>query len=544
MHGRGARLVRVFEVLFARTIIVWLAVVSLAAAAGPSAKKLAKEAAEAERDGNIVRAYLLYAQAAALAPDRPEYWARSQALRTRAALKAKPRPQAVESALEAAKPAEPPPEPEPLPRGFSTEITHKDLADVERLRPPPDLKPAAKRQNIDVQGDSKSLFEQVARAWGLDVVFDAEFQPGPATRLRLQDADFDTALRAVQAATGSFAVPLGEKLMFVAADTPQKRAEMEPTVAITIPLSDTASAEEAKALAQAVQQTFDLKKLAVDTTRRMVLMRDVISKVRPAELVFRQLAAGHAQLAIDVDFLEIDRSSYLAYGLMLPTQFPITWIGPDAKPTLIQTLAQFLAGNSVLGMGIANAQLFAQMSKSSANTLLHTVLRASDGDPVTFHAGDQYPIATGGLLGGAEYGYFPSFNFEELGLKLKIEPHVHGIDEVTLGVEAEFRALTGQALNGIPVIANRQFQSTVRLRQGEWAILAGIMSTEEARSIAGIPGITSLPVLKDLFAKNERNSDSTQVVVLLKPHLLSIPPGETGTRGIWLGSDARMRVPM
>lgn len=519
---------------------MWLVAVSLAAAGVPSARDLAREADKAESEGDVVRAYLLYSQAAAADPDRPEYWARSQALRTRAALKAKPRP-LPPSAAKGAPPAAP--EPEPVP-GYSTEITPDDLAEVSRLQPPPELKPAETRRDIDLRGDAKAIYEQIARAWGLEVVFDGEFPPGASTRLRLEDAGFEEAVRAAQAATRTFTVPLGEKLMFVAADTPQKRTDMEPTVAITIPLPDTASAQEAQELGRAVQQTFDLTKLAVDTTRRMVLLRDRVSKVRPARLIFEQLAAGHAQVGVDVEFLEVDRSAFLAYGLMLPTEFPITWIGPNAKPTVVQTLAQFLAGNSVLGMGIANAQLFAQMNKAHSNLLLRAALRGSEGEPIAFHVGDQYPVATGGLLGGVEYGFFPSFTFENLGLTLSIKPQVHGMEEVSLEVQAEFKVLTGASLNGIPVIANRQFQSRVRLKQGEWAVLSGIMSTDEARAISGLPGITSVPVLRHLFAKNERESRSSQVILLLKPHIMSVPPGDIVTPGVWLGSDARMRIPM
>lgn len=540
LHVRASRLVKCFQVPSARTVLVWLLAVSLAAAGVPSAKDLAREAEKAEAENDVVRAYLLYAQAAAADPDRPEHWARSQALRTRAALKARLRPVPARAAKDAP-PA--PPEPEPVP-GFSTEITDDDLADVSRLQPPPELKPAKARRDIDIRGDAKAIYEQIARAWGLEVVFDGEFQPGASTRLRLEDAGFEEAVRAAQAATGTFTVPLGEKLIFVAADTPRKRADMEPTVAVTIPLPDTASAQEAQELGLAVQQTFDLTKLAVDTTRRMVLLRDRVSKVRPARLIFEQLAAGHAQVGVDVEFLEVDRNAFLAYGLMLPTQFPITWIGPNAKPTVVQTLAQFLAGNSVLGMGIANAQLFANMSKGHSKLLLRAALRGSEGEPIEYHVGDQYPVTTGELLGGVEYGFFPSFTFENLGLTLSIKPQVHGTEEVSLEVKAEFKVLTGNYLNGIPVIANRQFQSRVRLKQGEWAVLSGIMSTDEARAISGLPGITSVPVLRHLFAKNERQNSSSQVVLLLKPHIMSVPPGEIVTPRVWLGSDARMRIPL
>ncbi len=540
MHVRPPATVISFLVPFARTIVVWLLVASLAAAAsGPSPKSLAKQAEKAERKGDVVRAYLLYAQAAAQAPDKPEYWARSQALRTKAALKARPLPKIETGAERPSFDA-----PEPPAEGFSNEITDHDLAEIRRMLPPPELKPNPERRNVDIRGDAKSLYERVAKAWGLEAVFDGDYQTGSEIRLRLEDTDFDGAIRALDAASSSFTVALGEKLMFVAKDTPQKRRDMEPTIAVTIPILDTVTPQEAQELGRAVQQSFDIAKLSIDSAKRLVLIRDRVSRVRPAQLIFEQLAAAHPQVAIEVEFLEVDRSALVSYGLMLPTEFPIFWLGNQPKLGTLQNLATFLFGHTVLGIGIGNAQLFANMSSSYSKTLLHSILRGSDGQPLTFHAGDKYPIATGGLLGGAALGIPPSFTFEDLGLVLKITPKVHGAEEVTLDVEAEFKVLSGKALNGIPIIANRQFQSTVRLKHGEWGILAGLMNTSEARSVSGLPGVISAPIVKDLFAKNDRERSSTEVVLLLKPQLLSIPPSALLTRGLWVGSEARAKIPI
>ena len=71
----------------------------------------------------------------------------------------------------------------------------------------------------------------------------------------------------------------------------------------------------------------------------------------------------------------------------------------------------------------------------------------------------------------------PTFNFEDLGLVLQFTPHVHGAGEVTLELDTELKALTGQSVDEIPVIANRKLQSVVRLRPGEWAVIAGLLNS-------------------------------------------------------------------
>src|ERR1019366_8583588 len=63
-------------------LLAWAALAALAE--NPSAERLAKEAAKAERDGHVVEAYLLYARAAVADRLNPGYWAKAEALRPRA----------------------------------------------------------------------------------------------------------------------------------------------------------------------------------------------------------------------------------------------------------------------------------------------------------------------------------------------------------------------------------------------------------------------------------------------------------------------------
>jgi general secretion pathway protein D len=512
-------------------------VVALTVSAGePSAAKLFKEGKKAEREDDVVRAYLLYSEAAAKDPNRKEYWVRAQALRTRAALKARVMPKISQTGKIEQEPVKPPP-------GYSETITADDLADLRRLKPPPELKPLPDRKNIDVRGNARSLFEQVAGIFGLDTVFDGDYQPGQELRLRLDDADFREAIKALAAATGSFIVPLGDRLFMVVKDTPQKRAESEPTIAITIPIPDAVAPQEAQELARAIQQAMDITKLSVDTTRRMVLIKDRISKVRPAQALFEQLARGRAQVAVQMQFLEVDRNSLLTYGMLLPNSLPILFIGTGGAVGGLISLARLTAlSSSMFGVAIGDAQVFASMTKGTARNLLETEIRTADGSTATFHVGDKYPIATAGFFGGGIIP--PTFTFEDLGLVMKVTPHVNGMEEISLDVNAEFKVLAGQSINGIPVISSRKLDSKVRLRTGEWAIVAGLMSNSEAKVIAGLPFISELPGIGPLLRKNDIQKQSTEVILLLRPVLLSLPPGEIPARAYSLGPEGRLRIPL
>lgn len=522
------------------TLAMSLAVALTLQAADPV--EVYREARKAERSGDVVRAYLLYAQAAAGDPGNRTYWAKSLALRTQAVLKAKVQPAAIEAEESA--------EPEPADT-VSAPITEKDLAEARRLLPPPEIEPARGVKDVRVSGNAQKQWEEMAKLFGLDTVFDGDFQPGKEFRLQLDAVDYRQAFAALQAATGTFAVPLGKKLLFIAKDTEQKRRDMEPVVAVAGSIPEPVSVQDATECARTVQQALEIQKFAIDSTRRLVLIRDRISRVRPAQHLFEQLLFHRSQVIVDVEFIDIDRKSDFSFGLNLPNSFTFNYLGNalNSKPSLAGAASYLYGiggGGTLLGIAIAAPSLLFKGSKSSAETLMKTRLLSVEGQAVSLHIGDKYPIATGQYSSSSPSSYVPppSFNFEDLGLTLKVIAKVHGTEEVSLDVEAEFKVLGGGALDGIPVIQSRKFKSMVRLKEGEAAMMAGLMSASEARTISGLYGLTDVPVLGALVRQTSKSRERSQVMLVLTPHIVAQPPSAADTKMIWVGSEGRTLIPL
>ncbi|HUS04745.1 MAG TPA: type II and III secretion system protein [Bryobacteraceae bacterium] len=490
-----------------------------------------------EKKGNVVEAYLLYSQAAAADPKNKKYWQRSQALRTKAAMlsKAAPAPGAPPdtAGVEATENLDP---------GIdSSPATPKDLEQARMLRPPVELAAGKERKSFDLRGDSKSLFEQLARAYALDVVFEGDYQPGPSLRFVVADADYREAFHALMAATSSFIVPISPRVFMVVKDTDAKRREVENTVSVTIPIPEAVTLQEAQELARSVQQVMEIQRFAIDGAHRLVFLRDRVSKVQPALALFHDLMTRRAEVSIELQFLSVTRGSSLGLGFAVPSTLPIT------------AIKQFISlggGPMAFGIGVLSAELLAQATRSTGTTLLNAEIRSTDGQAATFHAGDKYPLVTAGYFGAvAQAGQQaftppPTFNFEDLGLVLKITSKVHGADEVTLEIESEFKTLGAGSFNGIPVISNRKLANRVRLRFGEAAVVGGLVSSTQAISLSGISGLSGIPVLGPLVSRTTREKDDTEVLVVIRPKLLSLPPSEAATREIYIGTESRLVSPL
>jgi type II secretory pathway component HofQ len=530
--------------------LVALALGASCLAAEQTAAQLFKEAQKAEQAGQTVRAYLLYAEAAAKDPTNAVYWTRAQALRPVATM-AKPEIGAVLGVK--------PDESNARAKGMSDidpavvgSISEWDIVEAQRHPlPPPELKAVLGTKDFNLKGDSKTLFEEVAKAFNLLVVFDSGYQPVQNIRFEMNGASYTEALRALQDATNSFIVPVGDRLILVANDTTQKRQELESTAAVVIPIPEPFSVQEVQEIATSVRGALDIQRLMVDTQRRMILIRDRVWKVRAAQTLVHDLMQPRPQVAIEIQIITDDLSKSKTWGLDLPTQFPLISFGnlihklPANVTTSIPAgFARFLtfgAGASFMGLGLTDATLFAEATKGDASTLLNSEVVTSDGVATSFHVGQKYPLVTSTYAIGQTSGSYvppPVFNFEDLGLILKLTPHVHGTDEMSLELSAEFKLLGASSVDNIPVIAERKLESKVRLRNGQWAVLAGLATKSELKTVTGIPGLMFIPFLR----KNTTQEDRSDTLILLKPHLLNQPPTETLTHLDWIGTESRGRT--
>ena len=518
----------------------------------PSAWELYGKGRDAEKAGHMAQAYLYYAEAAAKDPRNKTYWERTQAVQSRAAMESKPQPK-IPTIADLDKELNQEPD-------FHFDLpSAEDLAAANEPLPPTELDADKGVRDLDFSGDYKKLFQSVAHAYGLDCVYDSDYQPGTAFRFRLKGVDYRDALHGLEAATGSFIVPITSKIFLVAKDTTQKRTEIEPTVTMAVHFPDIYSSQELEQIVRAVQQAMAIEKLGVDPSAFTIVMRDRISKVVYARALFQELMHPRAQVVLDLRFIEVSRNDSITYGLNFPSIFSLNALTSFLNNTVslksgLSGVLTFGGGKTLIGLAIAGPALVAQLSKSDSNLLLSSQLRANSGQKATLHIGQKYPIITGGFgsslpttgTNGLASGLTvaPSFTFQDLGLTMTATPIVHDRENVSLDVEAQYQVLTGASINGLPVISSRSLKNVSQLKFGEWSILAGLLTTNEARTLSGLAGLNRIPFLGPLTNNHQRENDRDQVIILMRPTLLAPPPGEDALRSFFTGSENRPLTPL
>jgi hypothetical protein len=138
--------------------------------------------------------------------------------------------------------------------------------------------------------------------------------------------------------------------------------------------------------------------------------------------------------------------------------------------------------------------------------------------------------------GGVAQQPYPGAQYEDLGVKVKATPTSHPNDDVTLQLEFEIRALSGSAINGIPILTNRTISQTVRIKEGEPTIIAGLLDNQETRTLTGLPGFANLPGgVGYLFGQRNATSEDTEMLIVITPHKLRLR--DRVSRSIYAGHD-------
>jgi general secretion pathway protein D len=128
------------------------------------------------------------------------------------------------------------------------------------------------------------------------------------------------------------------------------------------------------------------------------------------------------------------------------------------------------------------------------------------------------PIAQGGVNQQA----ITSVVYENIGVNIDILPRLHHDDQVTLNLKVEVSSVSGPGFQGLPTFGNRAVSTTIRLKDGETNILAGLIRDDERTVLNGVPGLSDLPIIGRLFARNERQTKETDIVITMTPHIVRV----------------------
>jgi general secretion pathway protein D len=188
--------------------------------------------------------------------------------------------------------------------------------------------------------------------------------------------------------------------------------------------------------------------------------------------------------------------------------------------------------------------LYYRLLKSDHNTrtLANPQLRASEGIAAQARFGERVPVPVTTFspiaTGGVNQQPITSFNYENIGVNIDITPRMHHDDQVTLALRITVSSISGAGFGGLPTFGNREITTTIRLKDGETNLLAGLIRDEERRTVDGVPGLIDIPVVGRLFARTQKQTQETDIVMTLTPRIVRVLDlSESDVRAFKVGRD-------
>ena len=395
----------------------------------------------------------------------------------------------------------------------------------------------------------KEIYDAIGKAYGFNVIFDPKLKDDRIP-VELRDVTAERALEIVMQAAGHFYKVLDAKTIIVAEDTPQNRRDYEDLVIKTFFLSNA----EVKEVDKLLRSLIEARRLATNEQLNAITLRDTADKVAIAEKLISVNDKAKAEVLVDVELMEVDTSSQNELGMQLSSYtFTLTadttQFSPDAP-----TGGSFLSDLS----GIARENVFINVpsviinlikQSGNASILAQPQLRITEGEKASLHLGDKVPIPvtsfnTGNTIGGSVVP-ITSFQYQDIGIKIDVEPRVHHNQEVTLKLTVEVSQL-GETVPVGPdqeavTIGTRTITSVIRLKSGESSLLAGLIRKDRSEGRTETPLLSDIPIIGRLFTNERTQSKTSDLVLTLTPHIIRFPDiEETDLAPIWVGTESRI----
>ena len=419
---------------------------------------------------------------------------------------------------------------------------------------------------VKMTDKSDTVYRTIGQLAGINVLFDPDYTPRPI-KVDLNGVTLEEALEITALESKTFWRPVTSNTIFVAADNPAKRKELEQSVLKTFYLTNLSQPTELQDVVNAIRAVLDVQRVQQLLSQNALVVRGTPDQIALAQKLVEDLDKARPEVIIDIAVMQVSKDRSRTLGINPPTSATVqlqsninnssttttgtTSGGNSATVTSgttnnginLNTLANLTAENFQVTIPAAN--LSAVMGASDTKLIQNPQIRALDGQKASLKIGDRVPVATGSFqpgIGGV--GINPlvntQFQYLDVGVNIDVTPRVHANGEVTLKMTMDVSAVTGQQnIGGIsqPIIGQRKIEHEIRLKDGEANLLGGIMEDQQTKQLSGIPGLAQIPILKYLFGQTTQDHSENEIVFAIVPHIIrATDVNEINQRAIDIGT--------
>ncbi len=282
--------------------------------------------------------------------------------------------------------------------------------------------------------------------------------------------------------------------------------------------------------------------IAVNSSNNIIVMRGTPRALSIAQSIIEANDRRRLEVLVDVELLEVNRSLLRSIGSDLGKS-------PIIKGSIITPSA---SGESSTASGIPLSELLELDAESfvfelpdfyvrllrqhaASRLLANPRIRILSGEQASLHIGDKVPIETTRRRDFDTNEEVFSYEYKDVGIKLSIKPFIHNQEETTLHITVEVSSIVDNATTTSPTIGTRNLETTLRLKDGQTEVIAGLIRDDERITHTQIPLLGSIPLMGSLFSSSDRDVRETEIVMTLRPVIRHGDESQDKMTELWSG---------
>ena len=302
--------------------------------------------------------------------------------------------------------------------------------------------------------------------------------------------------------------------------------------------------------AQAVAQCQSRGSVTFDEKTNSVIVTETNARLAEIGSYIHDLDVRTPQVTIKAKLISVDRTGTeqlgISYDLGTPDLFSnalVTRFLPGGTTPVQGDFRVNLAGEALAG--VANAGR--PYKSSAALSLLYnmtlgkfnltsfidalssvqltdiqaepSVTTADNKQAELFAGQNQAFLLTPPIVPGQIQAVAPQIQRQDIGITLRVTPHVTANRQVNLEVFAEQQILLTLTTAG-PTTSKRNSKNEVLVADGETAVIGGLTQTQVSRNKSGIPFLMDLPGIGKLFSQTDTVERKQDLLILITPHIV------------------------
>ncbi len=367
------------------------------------------------------------------------------------------------------------------------------------------------------------IFEVLGKVGKINIIFDSSFK-NSKFGMKIENVTLKQAIDRICLIKGLFYKILDKNTIIIIPNTEAKRKIYNEQIIKVFYLSNIKSQDCLKILNKVAK----VKNITADQYMNTITIREIPEKVALVEKLINFFDKRKAEILVKIDIMEVNRDRLREYGVEF-SQYQVSQsLNSSSDSSGIKGNRLYYLNSSDFLFTMPTVIYKLLENDTDSKVIARPQVRGEDGEKIEIKLGDKVPVPRTTFVpfstGGVDQQPITSYDLLDVGIEIILVPRIHHNGEISMELNFKLTFITSPGTTTLPpTIGNRSVKTKIRLKDGETGIMAGLLRDTERRSKKGVPGLSKVPIIGELFSSNRKQITQTDIILRVTPYIIRMP---------------------